>query len=148
MVTDSNFLSLQSLFHYLQNGECDGCLLRSIQWRHFQRLKDEDTTLPLHRHVQSPRLTLKQISVATLSSSNVHRNIGFIRAWHFNTEWLYIVLIKSNQRNYTLERICITEGTDKWNTFRSETLSMFRSQHSTALRALNHYKFHMSELIN
>lgn len=146
MVTDSNFLSLQSLFHYLQNGECDGCLLRSIQWRHFQRLKDEDTTLPLHRHVQSPRPTLKQIYFATLSCSNVHRNIGCMWAWPFNR--VAIVLMKSSQRNYTPERIWITQGTDKWNTFHSETLKMFRSQHSTALRALNHYKFHMSVLIN
>jgi len=148
MVTDSNFLSLHSLFHYLQNGECDGCLLRSIQWRHYQRVKDEDTTLPLQRHVQSRRPTLKQISVSILSSSNVHRNISFIWAWPFNTEWLYIVLMKSNQCNYTADRKWINQGTDKWNTLHSETLKMLRSQHSTALRALNHYKFHMSVLIN
>ena len=122
MVTDSNFLPLQSLLHYLQNGECDGCLLRSIQWRHFQRLQDEDSTLPLHPHVQSPRPTLKQISVATLSSSNVHRNIGFIWAWPFNTEWLYTVLMKSNQRNNTPQRVWTAHGTDKWNSLHSETL--------------------------
>jgi hypothetical protein len=114
----------------------------------YQRVKDEDTTLPLQRHVQSRRPTLKQISVAILSSSNVHRNISFVRAWPFNTEWLYIALMKSNQCNYTAERKWINQGTDKWNTLHSETLKMFRSQHSTALRALNHYKFHMSVLIN
>jgi hypothetical protein len=146
MVAVSNFLSLQSLYHYLQNGDCDGCLLRSIQWRHFQRVKGEDTTLPLHLHVLSLRPTWEQISVATLSSSNVHRNIGFLYESLFNTEWLYIGLLKSHQRIHAPERIWITQDMDKWNNFHSETYSCLDP--SIPLRALNHYKFHMSILIN